>query len=62
MKELEKAQDLIQVLGVDKAMRVCDILYNELSDLPRIPYNERRTQYWQNVKMEIVKSTQILKS
>lgn len=27
----------------------------ELSDLPRIPYNERREKYWKEVKNEIDK-------
>lgn len=25
----------------------------ELSDLPRIPYNERRTKFWEDVRKEI---------
>lgn len=32
---------------------VADKMIYELSDLPRIPYNERRTDYWRIVKLEI---------
>lgn len=34
---------------------VCEQVINELSDLPRIPYNERREKYWKDVKKEVEK-------
>lgn len=41
----------------DNAKRVSIILIDEmlyeLRDLPRIPYNERRTKFWEDVKKEM---------
>lgn len=37
------------------ALKVASETINELSDLPRIPYNERREHYWNEVKQELEK-------
>ncbi len=37
------------------ALLLAEEMLNELSDLPRIPYNERREKYWQEVTKEIHK-------
>lgn len=34
---------------------LADQMVYELSDLPRIPYNERRTDYWRQVRTELEK-------
>lgn len=34
---------------------LADQMVYELSDLPRIPYNERITDYWKKVKTELEK-------
>lgn len=38
------------------AHSAADTIIFELSDLPRIPYNERRTEYWKEVKRQIDKT------
>ena len=37
------------------ALVLANEIVNELSELPRIPYNERREKYWKEVKTEIGK-------
>ena len=35
---------------------IADKMIYELSDLPRIPYNERRTDYWKIIKLCIAEA------
>lgn len=50
-KEKEKAENLIRVFGLKNSILLSKEIINELSDLPRIPYNERREGFWRNVKL-----------
>lgn len=44
-----------EVNAKEISLILADVMVYELSDLPRIPYNERRTEYWRNVKLQIEK-------
>lgn len=43
------------VRSKNHALILAEAMVYELSDLPRIPYNERRTEYWRSVKSEVEK-------
>lgn len=45
----DKALQLINQFGLRTAKLIAKEVYNEIYDLPRIPYNERRTIFWKGV-------------
>lgn len=49
----DQSDDVILENAKTCAHHVADSMIYELSDLPRIPYNEKRTDFWRIVKLEI---------
>lgn len=54
-EETMDSDNIIKYNSKQCALITVNEMIFELSDLPRIPYNERRTDFWRNVKIELEK-------
>ncbi len=52
----DQSDDVILQNAQTFANIVADKIFNELVELPRIPYNERRTDHWRLIKLNIDKT------
>lgn len=55
MTPKQKAKKLIETFGLEYALKAAKEVFCEVDDLPKIPYNQRRSWYWSEVCDELAK-------